>query len=418
MEAVDVETRSPSIPPHGAEAVRPVQNPVLHELHDLLLGGAQVADVAQHLEDAGQHLLAPQVRRARVDHDLHHARSRVQRGSVSCPEGIQSPGKELRPVHWTVSGLRIVGVESRRLCVVPVRKIASRRVRFSRVVLEGQEVVEAEPGIDASGACLLPIKVARSPLRQVRMDARRANREKPRIEIRDIACVHVEPVERSRQAIEHVEKRVWVHHVVARGREEGSDRIDLPKKGGALHHERDRGSLDRRRCKHRPVVRSTKDVPRYTLIGRARRRRIRLRRPGVRSLEHRRASSVVEVARRCACRIGAVHFTEAQQPHIGDVVPGRGRAPGVVDAATDDHIRKPRKRHAPAVDATPLLRELDEKLWRKISRLRTEHRDRIAVLGLIRVHEDRVRHGVGKAVPVQREPNAFECGLGTRVSGT
>ena len=86
--------------------------------------------------------------------------------------------------------------------------------------------------------------------------------------------------------------------------------------------------------------------------------------------------------------------------------PGRGGAPGVVAPVAEQHVHADAgEGRAAGVDPGPVHVHVEQELRRVVGRLRAEHRDRTAGLGLAPRHEQRVGHSAGEAaeIPPRRE---------------
>ena len=184
---------------------------------------------------------------------------------------------------------------------------------------------------------------------------------------------------------------------------ERAGRVGLVEVRRPLARERDRLSVDRAALGDDAVHRAL----RLERVGLRRRGVAGVRRDVVDPREglHRDAVALVQVVRRLDRGRRAVGLAQLLREGVDDVLAGRGRRPGEVLAAAEQHVRADAgEGGAVGVDVGAVEVLLDQDLRHEVGDLRAHHGDRVAGLGLGGRHEQGVRHRVHRAETAEQAP--------------
>ena len=240
--------------------------------------------------------------------------------------------------------------------------------------------------------------------RQVGVHVRGADRVGSRVEVCRVPGVDVEPVEgvadQRRRPLEVGRSPDGAGLVEEREPEPG---VRLVEVRGAQLGVDDRASVDPRAGGHDPQRRELGCERRAA--GRGLIACVRL--PRLLSLPHLdlQAAPAEEVVPRVDARRSAVRVAQRDRERVGQVLPGRGRAPRVVAPVPQRDVQvRSREGRAPRVDAGSVHVLLHQDLGREIRHLRPEDRERMARRRPARRHDEGVRHRRRKGEQPGRGP--------------
>ncbi len=234
------------------------------------------------------------------------------------------------------------------------------------------------------------------PGREQRVGVRRPHRVLPRVEVRDVLVVGVEPVERVADVVGRVHEVLGVSHL---GRLvealEAHGRVELVHVGRAEVRVDDRLALDAAAGDHDPV-RGPLGLEGHVAGGR---RVAQVGLPGLVAGQglHLNALPVQQVVVGAHRHRAAARVAQRRRERVDDVLArGRGR-PRVVLAVPELHVQvRPRERRAPGVDSRAVDVLLHQDLRAEVAHLRAHHGERMAAGAVGAADQERVGHAAAE----------------------